>query len=142
MKKITIFMAVLMMTSFATFAQHSGGDHKHGSPHGGTVKSAGDFHIEVSVKEGMVMAYLLNASEKAIKNTGVKATAVVRMADATTSTINLVASGNEGLMFTLDKSKKYNKVIVTFTTEGKTASASFDLMAKANSAADAHIHQQ
>ena len=49
-------MTVLLIATFTTFAQHSGGDHKHGSPHGGTVKSAGGFHIEVSVKDGMVMA--------------------------------------------------------------------------------------
>jgi len=51
MKKITILMTVLLIATFTTFAQHSGGDHKHGSPHGGTVKSAGGFHIEVSVKD-------------------------------------------------------------------------------------------
>lgn len=141
MKKITILMAVLMMTSFASFAQHSGGDHKHGSPHGGTVKSAGDFHIEVTVKDGMVMAYLLDGKEKAMKNTGVTGTAVIQMADAKTSTINLITSGNEGFMYTLDKSKKYNKAIVTFATGGKTASASFDLMAKDKPAADGHNHQ-
>ena len=141
MKKITILMAVMLIASFTTFAQHSGGDHKHGSPHGGTVKSAGDFHIEVSVKDGMVMAYLLDGKEKAMKNTGVTGTALIQMADGQTSTITLIPSGNEGFMYTLDKSKKYNKAIVTFTTGGKTASASFDLVAKAKPAADGHDHQ-
>lgn len=141
MKKITILMAVMLIASFTTFAQHSGGDHKHGSPHGGTVKSAGDFHIEVSVKDGMVMAYLLDGKEKAMKNKGVSATAVIQMADGQTSSITLIPSGNEGFMYTLDKAKKYNKAIVTFTTGGKTASASFDLTAKAKPAADGHNHQ-
>jgi hypothetical protein len=141
MKKITILIAMMLMASFATFAQHSGGDHKHGSPHGGTVKSAGDFHIEVSVKDGMVMAYLLDGKEKEMKNTGVTGTAVIQMADGQTSTITLIPSGTEGFMYTLDKTKKYNKAIVTFTTTGKTASASFDLTAKAKPAADGHNHQ-
>lgn len=134
-------MAVMMMTSFATFAQQSGGDHKHGSPHGGTVKSAGDFHIEISVKDGMIMAYLLDANEKAMKNTGVAGTAVIQMADGKTSTITLIPNGSEGFMYTLDKAKKYNKAIVTFTTGGKTASASFELKAKEKPAADGHNHQ-
>jgi hypothetical protein len=141
MKKITTLIAVMLMISFVTFAQHSGGDHKHGSPHGGTVKSAGDFHIEVSVKDGMVMAYLLDGKEKTIKNTGVTGTAVIQMADGKTSTISLSPSGNEGFMYTLDKTKKYNKAIVTFTSAGKTASASFDLTTKAKPAADGHNHQ-
>ncbi|MBW0164195.1 MAG: hypothetical protein HYI21_05765 [Sediminibacterium sp. Gen4] len=141
MKKITILMTVLLIATFTTFAQHSGGDHKHGSPHGGTVKSAGDFHIEVSVKDGMVMAYLLDANEKAMKNTGVAGTAVIQMADGQTSTITLIPNGNDGFMYTLDKAKKYNKAIVTFTTGGKNASASFDLTAKAKPATDGHDHQ-
>lgn len=141
MKKITTLMTAMLMISFVTFAQHSGGDHKHGSPHGGTVKSAGDFHIEVSVKDGMVMAYLLDAKEKAMNNTGVTGAAVIQTADGQTSTITLAPSGNEGFMYTLDKTKKYNKAIVTFTTGGKTASASFDLTAKAKPAADGHNHQ-
>ena len=141
MKKLTILMVVMLIASFTTFAQHSGGDHKHGSPHGGTVKSAGDFHIEVVVKDGMVMAYLLDGKEKAMVNTGVTAAAVIQMADGQTSTISLIPSSTDGFMYTLDKSKKYNKAIVTITTGGKTASASFDLTAKAKPAADGHSHQ-
>jgi hypothetical protein len=141
MKKIIIAMTVMLLTSAVTFAQHSGGDHKHGSPHGGTVKSAGDFHIEVNMKDGMVMAYLLDAKEKAMPNSGVTATAVIQMADGQTSTVTLIPNGKEGFMYTLDKAKKYNKAIVTFTTAGKTASASFDLTAKAKPASDGHNHQ-
>lgn len=134
-------MTVMLIATFTTFAQQSGGDHKHGSPHGGTVKTAGDFHIEVTVKDGMLMAYLLDANEKAMKNTGVKGTALIQTADGLTSTNPLIPSGTEGFMYTLDKAKKYNKAIVTFTTGDKTASASFDLTAKAKPAADGHNHQ-
>lgn len=141
MKKITIVIALMFIASFATFAQHSTGAHKHGSPHGGTVKSAGDFHIEVSYKDGMLMAYLLDGKEKTLKNTGVKATAVIQTADAKTLSITLIPGGDDSFMYTLDKAKKYNKAIVTFTTSGKTASASFDLAAKVEPAGDGHNHQ-
>ena len=104
MKKITILMTVMLIATFTTFAQQSGGDHKHGSPHGGTVKTAGDFHIEVTVKDGMLMAYLLDANEKAMKNTGVKGTALIQTADGQTSTNPLIPSGTEGFMYTLDLS--------------------------------------
>ena len=140
MKKTIILATMMLIASFSTFAQHSGGDHKHGSPHGGTVKSAGDFHIEASVKDGMLMAYLLDGKEKAMKNTGVTGTAIIQTADGKTLNIPLIPSGDEGFMYTLDKAKKYNKAIVNFTTGGKTASASFDLNAKAKPASDGHDH--
>lgn len=141
MKKTIILATMMLIASFTTFAQQSGGDHKHGSPHGGTVKSAGDFHIEASVEDGMVMAYLLDGNEKAMKNTGVTGKALIQTADGQTSTVALIPNGKEGFMYTLDKAKKYNKAIVTFTTGGKTASASFDLTAKAKHEEEGHNHQ-
>jgi hypothetical protein len=143
MKKVTFLLAI-MLTAFATtFAQQGGGDHKHGSPHGGTVKSSGtDFHIELTVKDGMMMAYLLDADEKAMKNEGAKATAVIQTADGQTSSIALIPNGKEGFMYMLDKAKKYNKAIISIHTGGKTASASFDLIVKAaKQAEDGHKHQ-
>ena len=54
MKKITVLLAVMLTAFVTTFAQHSDGDHKHGSPHGGMVKSSGtEFHIEVTLKNGV-----------------------------------------------------------------------------------------
>lgn len=141
MKKVIMAMVVMLFASYASFAQHGSGDHKHGSPHGGLVKSAGNFHIEVTVKDGMGMAYLLDGNEKTLVNARVTATAVIQMANGQTSNINLIPSGKDGFMFTLDKAKKYNKAIVTFVSSGKTASAKFDLTAKAKPAADDHNHQ-
>ena len=83
MKKMYFTVLLAVLAVFNVNAQ----DHKHGSPHGGTVKSAGDFHIEVSVKEGMVMAYLLDGNEKAMANNGVTGTALLQTADGKTSTI-------------------------------------------------------
>ena len=142
MKKITVLLAVMLTAFVTTFAQHSDGDHKHGSPHGGTVKSSGtEFHLEVTLKDGMMMAYLLDAKEKTMKNEGVTASALIQTADGQTSTITLIPSGKEGFMYMLDKAKKYNKAIVTIVTDGKTASATFDLNAKQAPAADGHKHQ-
>lgn len=141
MKKLTVLSVVMLFAFTTTFAQHSGGDHKHGSPHGGTVKSAGDFHIEVNFKDGMVMAYLLDAKEKALANTSVTATAVIQMADGQTSNVTLAPSGKEAFMYMLDKTKKYNKAIVTFVSGSKTASATFELIAPVKKAEDGHTHQ-
>ena len=141
MKKLIVLFVMMLLAFATTFAQHGGGDHKHGSPHGGIVKSAGDFHIEVTVKDGMVMAYLLDGKEKAMANAGVTATAVIQMADGQTSNVTLASSGKEAFMYMLDKTKKYNKAIVTFVSRSKTASASFDLNAPVKNAEDGHTHQ-
>lgn len=136
MKKMYFTMMLAVLATFSSYAQ----DHKHGSPHGGTVKSSGtEFHIEAGVKDGMLMVYLLDAKEKSMKNDGVKATALIQTADGQTSTITLIPTGKEGFMYTLDKSKKYNKAIVTLVSGSKTASATFDLAAKP--AEDGHKHQ-
>lgn len=52
---------------------HSHGDgHKHGSPHGGTVVSAGRYHLEgVPTKAGLLV-FLLDENEKELPLTGVK----------------------------------------------------------------------
>lgn len=138
MKKVSVFVIMLITACTATFAQV--GDHKHGSPHGGTVKSSGkEFHIEFTLKDGMMMAYLLDDKEKTMKTDGVTASALIQTADGQTSTITLIPSGKEGFTYTLDKTKKYNKAIVNMVISGKTASATFDLTVKKEE--DGHKHQ-
>lgn len=141
MKKTFIFFSMLMFAFSTAFGQHQDADHKHGSTHGGIVKTAGrDYHIELSMKDGMLMAYLLNAKEETIVNTGVTATALLQTGDGKTSTITLTASGKDGFMYTLDKTKKYNKAIVTFDASGKKASATFDLGKPVPTPAEAKPH--
>lgn len=51
------------------------GEHKHGSPHGGTVQSMGDGHVEVKLeKSGDVTVWMLDASERPRPASGVTAT--------------------------------------------------------------------
>lgn len=130
MKKITILLSALLLTATTLFSQ----DHKHGSPHGGEVKTAGtEFHIETVIKSGMMMVYLLDANEKPMAIAGATAQATIQTADGKISKVTLKAHGKEGFMYTLNKTIKYNKAIVTIKTGGKTASASFDLAQKAES---------
>jgi len=129
MKKVTFLLSALLLVATGLFAQE---DHKHGSPHGGDVKSAGTgFHMEAVVKDGMVMVYLLDGSEKTMSIAGATATATIQTADGKISKETLKTMGKDGFMYILDKTKKYNKAIVTIKTSGKTASASFDLNKKA-----------
>lgn len=128
MKKVTFLLSALLLVATSLFAQ----DHKHGSPHGGEVKTAGTgFHMEAVIKNGMVMVYLLDGSEKTMSIAGATATATIQTVDGKISKETLKTMGKDSFMFMLDKTKKYNKAIVTIKTNGKTASASFDLNKKA-----------
>ena len=139
MKKITFLIAAIFFTAFTTLIAQ---DHKHGSPHGGIVKTAGaEFHIETVLKGQVMMVYLLDANEKTKTNVGATATALIQTADGKTSTVKLKANGKESFMLNLNKAVKYNKVIITIKTGGKSASASFDLTSKtAVKHADDHKH--
>ena len=137
MKKITFLIASIII-SVSLNAQ----DHKHGSPHGGIVKTAGtEFHIETVLKGEMMMVYLLDANEKTKTIVGATATALIQTVDGKTNTIKLKANGKESFMLNLNKAVKYNKAIITIKTGGKSATASFDLGSKtAVKHADDHKH--
>jgi len=129
MKKITFLISAMVFTAFTTLIAQ---DHKHGSPHGGIVKTAGaEFHIETVLKGEVMMVYLLNANEKTKTIVGATATALIQTADGKTNTVKLKANGKESFMLNLNKAVKYNKVIITIKTGGKSATASFDLATKA-----------
>ena len=139
MKKITFLIAAMIFIAFTTLIAQ---DHKHGSPHGGIVKTAGaEFHIETVLKGEVMMVYLLDANEKTKTIVGATATALIQTADGKTNTVKLKANGKESFMLNLNKAVKYNKVIITIKTGGKTATASFDLATKiAVKHADGHKH--
>ena len=140
MKKVTILLSALMIATTTLFAQ----DHKHGSPHGGDVKTAGaDFHIETVIKGGMMMVYLLNANEKPMSISGATAMAMIQTADGKIIKTPLKVNGKVNFVYKLNPALKYNKAILTIKTGGKTASASFDLNKKTVSAkheTPAHKH--
>jgi hypothetical protein len=128
MKKITIIIAAIVFSAFSTLIAQ---DHKHGSPHGGIVKTAGtEFHIETVTKGEAIFVYLLDANEKTKTIVGATAKALVQTADGKTSTVSLKTSGKDSFLLNLNKGVKYNKAIITIKTAGKSASASFDLAVK------------
>ncbi|HXI01460.1 MAG TPA: hypothetical protein VNI52_14420 [Sphingobacteriaceae bacterium] len=127
MKKATYLLSALLFAATTLFAQ----DHKHGSPHGGEVKTAGTaFHIEALVKKGVLIVYLLDANEKTMSIAGATATALIQTANGKVSTSALKANGKANFIYHLSPAIKYNKAIITLKKGGKTASASFDLNKK------------
>lgn len=126
MKKATILATVILLfTAKTLFAQK---EHKHDSPHGGEVKTAGaDFHLEATVKKGMMMIYLLDGEQKTLSIAGATASANIETADGKVNTSILQPYNKEAFMFNLDKGTKYKSAVVTLKIDGKVATASFDL---------------
>jgi hypothetical protein len=71
-----------------------GADHKHGSPHGGQVVSAGRYHLEgVPTKAGLLV-FLLDEHEKELPLTGVKGSMTFVGAGKAPVDVSLDAMGN------------------------------------------------
>ncbi len=104
---------------------HEGEDHEHTSPHGGTVKTAGAYHIELVRQENKVLVYLLDAGEKTIGNKGVTATGIFQFDDKTTSNETFAPAGDDHFEVTLKKTGEFT-CIISLKVEGKTVSAKFD----------------
>ncbi len=133
MKTITLLVVLTVSSIAAVFAQHGGADHKHTSPHGGIVKSSGNYHLELVQKAGELTIYLLDSKEKPMSITGATATALLQTQSGQVTTAKLTPAGAQQLTTTLDKTKVFHKAVINVAFGGKSASASFDLMT-----ADAH----
>lgn len=102
---------------------HSADEHKHGSPHGGSVKTAGDFHIEVLQKGKALHFYLLDGKEEIVKTGVVSASATVQTESSITET-SLRKEGDYYAMHVENVTKDLS-IIVTFKIGDKTATAQF-----------------
>lgn len=136
MKNNLLSIAFLLFALSTTVAQHQpgGGDHKHASTHGGTVRSAGNYHLELLHKANVLTVYLLDANQKTLPTTGATATALLQTADGKVTTVKLLPSAGQQFVATLDKAKPFHKAVVTVAVGGKSASATFDLTANAHAA--------
>lgn len=67
LKNVFIYLFVSAFTVTYSFSQ----DHQHKSPHGGSVKSASDYHIEMVMKDKKMTFYIFDKNMKAVKNTGI-----------------------------------------------------------------------
>lgn len=126
MKKLALVFSLIFVAMSSVFAQEHHGDHKHGSPHGGVVKSAGDYHLELLVKEGKMTVYLLDGKEKSLSVANAKGNAILQTVDGKASNAVLI-NDKTAFSYNVDKSVKLNKAIISVVINGKTASASFDI---------------
>lgn len=85
--------------------------------------------LELVQQAGKMTVYLLNKNEKTIPVTGATATALLQTRTGQVTTAKLTPVGNQQLTTTLDKTKVFHKAVVNVAFGGKSASASFDLIA-------------
>lgn len=115
MKTLAFFPSVLTLAGALTFSNAmQAQDHEHGSPHGGTVVTAGNYHVEMVQAGDKLSFYLLDGTEKTIPNAGVTGMAMFQFADKKTDNAAMTAKGDDHFEVVLTNASDFT-VIVTFT---------------------------
>ncbi len=158
LKSIGIIVILFLAGNNMSFAQgHShgkSGDHEHKAPHGGIVKSAGKYHIEMvnggyicpmkckggeSAKagkcpvcgmnltgDGKVKVYLLDAKERTMNVSKASGKVMLQLKDGKMSTLKLKPSGDEYLWAQISEGQmKFQNAIVTIDNGEANVTAKF-----------------
>ena len=106
---------------------HSEGGHDHGSPHGGTVKTAGGGHLEFVVSDGALMVYPLDGEEGLLPVAGITgAQAIVQVEGGSAATVPLTPM-DDHLHGALPEGATVYTAIVTVPVGGEARSARFEV---------------
>lgn len=116
--------------------QAAGETHAHTSPHGGIVRTAGNYHVELVLAQGQLTAYLLDANERTVATAGMTGTALVQQGSKTTS-VSLTAAANNALRGALPTGATPTTAIITLHRRNETITARFDKLASTSSKAKA-----
>lgn len=130
-------LAILLVSSGTLMAQHNHGSPDNGGsaqphaqhpPHGGQMKEAGKYHIEMVanlfLKKDKLAFYLFKGNLKPVTNEGISGTITIEYKDGSTVTDTLPAKGDDYFAAQLEKPEPFN-CIVKFQVKGKTVSAIF-----------------
>ena len=139
MKISLILAAALVATaSFSAQAQHShkpgaaahghkaaGETHAHRAPHGGTVRTAGQFHIELVQHSDEVHVYLLDAKEATVATAGTTGAVTLLSTANKTSRVALTPTGDY-FVAKMPAGAQLRTAIVSLNSNGKSLSARFE----------------
>ncbi len=144
MKILRISFAIATLTAaapLASHAQHAAGEqhgqmavgetHAHVAPHGGVVRSASPYHMELVQHPSELHIYLLGAKMSAVPNKGTTGTVMVQTADNKTSSLTLAPAGDDHFSAQLPAGAKVRTAIVTLNADGKTINVRFDKLDEA-----------
>ncbi|GAB2954497.1 hypothetical protein GCM10027048_19910 [Hymenobacter coalescens] len=141
MKLLQLLAALLLAAPLSLSAQHghkpgaaahghnaAGETHAHAAPHGGIVRTAGKYHVELLLKGGQMTVYLLDDKEQSQSNKGLTGTAMLQQGGKTT-TVKLAAFGDNQLRAQLPAGATPTTAIITLRRGTETINARFDKLA-------------
>ncbi|WP_426492500.1 heavy metal-binding domain-containing protein [Hymenobacter sp. 102] len=105
--------------------QAVGETHAHTSPHGGIVRTAGTYHIELVPQPTQLHVYLLDAKEATVATAGTTGTVMLLTTAGKTSTGTLTPSGDH-FVVAVPAGTKVRTAIVSLKAKGKSLSARFE----------------
>ena len=138
--KISLILAAALVAaaSFSAQAQHShkpgtaahghqaaGETHAHQSPHGGTVRTAGQFHIELVQQATEVHVYLLDGKEATVATAGTTGAVTLLTTANKSSRVPLTPTGDH-FVARLPAGAQLRTAIVSLNANGKPLSARFE----------------
>jgi hypothetical protein len=129
--------ALLPLAPLAARAQHAemaaGETHAHVAPHGGVVRSASPYHLELVAQPTELAFYLLGAKMSAVPNKGMSGSVLVQLTTNATVTVPLALAGADHLTAKLPAGAKVRTAIVTLNTaDGKALTVRFDKLDEAH----------
>ncbi|MCB2379209.1 hypothetical protein LGH70_16540 [Hymenobacter sp. BT635] len=139
MKLLPILAAALVLAApVSLLAQHShkpgtaahphqaaGETHAHKSPHGGIVRTAGKYHVELVPQAGQVLVYLLDANENVLPPNRATGTAMLLSTAGKTTTVKLTPTGDH-FVATVPAGTTLRTAIVSLKANGSSLSARFE----------------
>ena len=105
----------------------AGETHQHKSPHGGVVRSAGDYHLELVRDEKGYKVYLLDAKEKTLPVTDLTGKATCLTKEKKKMEMELTAAGDHMVLATDPEALEGGTVIVAIRKGSESVSAKFTL---------------
>lgn len=137
--KISAFLLAALLVAGAALtaqAQHShtaaGETHAHVAPHGGVVRTAGAYHVELVTTASTLSVYVLGTNMRAQPNKGLKGSVMVQQTNNATATLPLILTGDDHLTAKLPAGATVRTAIVTLTTaDGKTMTVRFEKLDEA-----------
>ena len=136
-----VVASLVAAASLASYAQHAAGaprahmaageTHAHMAPHGGVVRSASPYHMELVRQATSLDIYLLGTKMSAVPNKGATGSVMVQLANNTTSTVPLALAGDDHFSAKLPTGAKVRTAIVTLNADGKTINGRFDKLDEA-----------
>lgn len=118
-----IFLIILLLVALTLIGVHFSGSSL--GPHGGIVKKAGNYNIELKTAYPYLYTFLLDKNIKPINNKGITCEARFVFSDNTDLNVSLISFMNDGFSTKL-VTQDYSFVQILFNVKGEAVSSKFE----------------